>query len=595
MKSRYFGRGLIVLLCTCLLGSGCLQAYEQIQLLPALTYTKEGNFAGYVNTQGEWVITPDYTSVQPFKEGIGIVQKDDLFGGIDVSGKVIIPFKYQALSQPEEGLVRFTNKDGMGIMKTNGKQVTKKIYSYIENYQEELALVMTVGKDGMSQYGYIDSMGKEVIAPQYSIGYSFESGKALVSSQEGKYQLIDKTGKVIQALDYPIVYGYQDDRMIYSEQVGSLMGYLDADGKVAIPAQFKMAEAFEDGVAVAGVSESFREQQGLIDLRGEWIYQPEYNEVRYLGEGRVALGKAIVQQNPEAGSLFAIGDTKGQLLTDFIYNGVSTYQGDKASAYNEQQTFFIDLKGNPMAELPRVNGAGTLRQEGQVIIAEIDERTSYLTPEGQVIYTPNEKIKLSEGKVVTSNKYKPDLNYLVYYPQVMLEGKGNIALQINQQLLPTPIETLKKQEDFGAYTYESGFDIQFYKQRLLIPNIWSSVYYFGAAHPLPARRTPVIDLEDGTFYELKDLFLPNSNWKEKLEQIMAVQAKQDAAYEGLFPDVKLEVTPNQAFYVDEDNLYLYYTPYEIGPYAMGFVTFKIPYTALKSVINEKSAFWQAYH
>ncbi|MGL4738059.1 MAG: WG repeat-containing protein [Cellulosilyticaceae bacterium] len=595
MKRRYFSGLVVLLLCISMLGNWGLRADEMVQLFPALTYTKAGNFYGYINPQGKWVIPPTYESAMAFDEGFGIVQKDDLFGAVNGNGKIVIPLKYQSLGQPKDGLVIFTDKEGMGVLKTNGKVLTKKRYSYVADYQDDLALVMALGKEGQSQYGYIDQKGKEVIKPQYSNAYGFEDAKALVSTEAGKYQLIDQSGKVITAIDYPVVYGYQDDRMIYSEQVGGLMGYLDSQGKVVIPAQFKTAEAFEDSVAVAGTAESFRGQQGLIDAHGQWIYKPIYNEVRYLGDGRVALGKASDRANPEAGSLFAIGDTKGKILTDFVYNGVSDYEEDKASAYDTQETFFIDLAGRPIADLPRVKGAGTMVQEGQVIRATIDEHTSYLTPDGKVIYSPNEKIILSEGKAVTSNKYKPDLNYLAYYPQVVLEGNGDVALLINQKLLPVPIETLKKQEDFGTYTYDSGFDIQFYKDNLLIPNIWNSIYYFGGAHPLPGRRTPVIDLGDGAFYELDDLFLSNSHWKSRIEQIMTEQAQKDPAYEGLFSDAKITIAPNQAFYVDENNLYIYYAPYEIGPYAMGFVTFKIPYTELKGMINEQGGFWRAYH
>ena len=34
---------------------------------------------------------------------------------------------------------------------------------------------------------------------------------------------------------------------------------------------------------------------------------------------------------------------------------------------------------------------------------------------------------------------------------------------------------------------------------------------------------------------------------------------------------------NQPFYVGRNALYIYFEPYEIAPYAAGFVTFRIPY------------------
>ena len=43
----------------------------------------------------------------------------------------------------------------------------------------------------------------------------------------------------------------------------------------------------------------------------------------------------------------------------------------------------------------------------------------------------------------------------------------------------------------------------------------------------------------------------------------------------------------QNFYFDEDNLYIYFQPYDIGPYAAGFITFKIPLKLISDIIETK--------
>jgi hypothetical protein len=42
-------------------------------------------------------------------------------------------------------------------------------------------------------------------------------------------------------------------------------------------------------------------------------------------------------------------------------------------------------------------------------------------------------------------------------------------------------------------------------------------------------------------------------------------------------------------------LYIYFTPYEIAPYAAGFPTFKIPFTQILNIIDEEGEFWKAFN
>jgi hypothetical protein len=46
-----------------------------------------------------------------------------------------------------------------------------------------------------------------------------------------------------------------------------------------------------------------------------------------------------------------------------------------------------------------------------------------------------------------------------------------------------------------------------------------------------------------------------------------------------------ELVPSENFYLDEESITFYYNIYELAPYAMGPVEIRLPYAAVKHVID----------
>lgn len=566
---------------------------EAKMLFPALERTASGNRYGYINEKGRWVLKPYYGYTYPFTEGLGIIEKDNLYGVVDAKGNKVVKPIYESITPFKEERATFVTSKGMGVMNQKGKIITQSMYNYIGGYQEGLAIVEKVSESGNPLYGYLNKEGKESIIPTYQQATDFQNGKALVQQQEGMYAIINTQGQILATIQVPIAYGYNEEKFIYSEKLGGLVGYRDVTGQVIIPPTYQSAEPFREGVAIVSTSDRYKGEQGLINEKGAFIYPNSYNEILYLGEGRVALGKAIQPTEPSAGSIYAIADIKGNILTDFIFYGVSPYEAGLSSVYDETMTYFVNLEGEKVSDLPQVRGAGRLKKQGEVISVEIDYQTSYLTTAGELIYEPNTTIPLGKGYEVKVDKYKPNFNTLIYTPQINGIKDPDIQQQVNAQLkaISDGGEGIEK----GEYTYYAQFQSQFYNKDLWIPNLINSTYYFGAAHPLPARATPAIDLVTGTFYELKDLFKAEIPWQEGLNMILQKQAKEKLEQNELFSDAEVKIREQQPFYVDEEALYIYYTPYEIGPYSSGFITFKIPYTEINDLIDKNGDFWMAYH
>lgn len=554
-----------------------------------------GDYYGYINKEGEWIVPPGYTTAYPFTAGLGVVEQDGKYGIINSKGKEVLKPTYESISPYQEKRASFEVAEGMGVLNEKGKAITSKYYQYIGSYTEGLAVVSENKGSDQTLYGYIGLDGKEVISPQYLQAEDFIGDQALVKKADSSYALINKKGETITTFKENYVYGYNDNAVIFNKKTGDKVGYMDGQGKVIIPTKYNSGEVFHEGVAIVSTGEYFWGEKSLIDKVDKAIYPNVYNDMIYLGEGRVALGKAIDTKEPLKGSIYAIGDTAGKVLTDYIYYGVAPYKDGVASAYDAKQTFFIDKEGNKLTQLPTLGGSGTLSQEDGIVVAKVDYQTSYLTPEGKIIGEPNDKIPLNEAQIIDVEKYKPNVNYLVYYPQI--EGiKDQTAMNtINTKLKNDITQGGVNEQDSGIYTYYSKFEVPFYKQDLVVIDSLASTYYFGAAHPMPSRTTYNIDLNTGEVYALSDLFKKDSNWKGELEKIMQDMAKNHPKYANLFKDTPITIEPNQGFWVDDEAVNIYYPPYDIGPYSEGYVTFRIPYEQIDTLINKEGSFWKAYH
>lgn len=564
-------------------------------LYPASIRSKNGVKWGYIDQQGQFVIPPQYDDAQDFQENeLAIVQSGELYGVINRSGKYEIIPSYQTILPFSEKRAIVVDGSGYHVINEKGKKLTQKAYSFISSYKEGRALFSEISTQGSVKYGFLDLAGKEVIPPQYEDARDFHGGKAVVKLGENSYALIDKDGNKLQTYPYSFVSSVSEGLMAFQRNMNEKYGYMDEKGNIVIPPQYGGAQPFSGGRAVVNMSDDYQNRYGLIDKQGAFIIPPQYNDINLLGEKRVAAGKALDEKRPYIGSVYAIASTDGNLLTGFIYKGISPYEKGYASAYDDEHTFFIDRSGKVSQRFPIIPGSGSLSFIGDAIKAFVDQRLSYYDLSGRVIYRRNTIIPLNEQYEVREIKFNPNKDYLVYYPQI--EG---ILLKVVQERVNNKLKELSgvKKIDPSVQldsSYGGDFSITFFQKKLLVLELYGYDYPFGAAHGMPSRVYPHINLTNGRFYELKDLFKRNSNYVKVLSEYIANQIKTDPQYSYIFPDSYKGIKTDQPFYVTENTLHIYFTPYEIAPYAAGFPTFDIPFTDMMDIIDVKGEFWQSF-
>lgn len=563
---------------------------------PALvSYVGEKKY-GYIDATGAFVIEPVFGQAFDFQEnGLAVAGTAELAGVIDRTGKYVIAPKFDSVGTFRDGAAVAQMGNKMVVIDTKGR-ILYESTGYISDFSDGRALVYEYTEGDQWLYGYIDNTGKVVIPPQYQSAFDFRGGRAVVKLRDGTFALIDRNGTALRTFNYADMGNISEGLMAFQPESGGKYGYVNEKGQVVIQPQFSSAQEFMDGMAVVNAAADFSGfLYGAIDKRGRTIIQPQFSDIRILGEDKLAVGKPLNAEYPFMDSIYAISGRDGKFLTDFIYYGVGDYKNDLASAYDNTTTFFIGKTGQRVGTLPAVKGIGTLTPLGDIIRADIDQQVYYIDGRGNVVYKPADQVVLTNRVTVRQIKYRPNRNYLVYYPQVSGLDNKEVENSINARLKSMSITADVTPDMELDYTYTGDFDIEFYQKNLIVFELSGYNYPMGAAHGMPRLVYVHVDIKSGRFYELKDLFKKDSDYVKVLSDIIGVLIKEHGEEMGIWPDQYKGIAPDQPFYVTKDALIIYFEPYEIAPYAAGFPTFTLPYKEINPILNKEGAFWRSFH
>lgn len=566
---------------------------KKVELYPASRREVEGIKYGYIDSSGKVIIPVKFDFAEDFQENaLVIVRIDDKAGVIDEKGKYVIQPKYSDIQPFKEGRSIVADNQKYKVIDENGKELFEND-NYISEFNEGRASFSIVERNGQWKYGYINLQGKVVVPPQFLSTGTFSSGKAIIQLEEKKYAIIDLKGNILKTFAYEQVTDISEGRLFFKEKPDGKFGLTDENGRIIVIPKYGAVENFKNGTAVVGEGDNII-KFGVINRDGEYTIGPKYQRIESLGEDRFAVGIPIKEEANYMPSKYAVSDKKGNVLTEFIYYGVSEYKKNLASVYDNKFTYFIDKQGKRVESLPKVEGSGTLTMLDNIIKANVDYRLFYYDKSGKLIWSQNIELPLDNGYIISEKKYKPNKDYLVYYPQLSGAKDKNKERMVNKELIK-----LSNLKDVGSgqldYSYLGDFNITFYKKELLVIELRGYNYPFGAAHGMPTQIYVHINLKNGSFYELKDLFKKNNNYVKSLSDIIQKQIDEKGEELGIWKDQYKGIKSNQPFYVTEDALHIYFEPYEIAPYASGFVTFDIPFTEIMDIIDTKGGFWRAFH
>lgn len=311
-----------------------------LNLLPV----KQGEYWGYVNQDGKYVINPQFEQAFAFVNGLALVKTTEgKYGYVDEKGTFVIKAIYKSATQFSEGFAAVV-KDGQHIefIDQKGSSVFMLPVEVEEAgvFSEGLALVKSDGK-----YGFIDTKGKVVIACQFELAGDFSEGLSAIQQKEKDkylYGYINKEGKTVIHPQFENAWKFSDGKALV--KVKDKYGFIDKDGKIDITPQFDDAGFFEQGLALAKQGELW----GYINKEGKFEINPQFKEAYQFGENGLAPVRSTTNNK------WGFINKEGKMAIDPQFDGVSYFIDDVAVSSLGEKYGLISAEGkykfNPQFE-----------------------------------------------------------------------------------------------------------------------------------------------------------------------------------------------------------------------------------------------------
>ena len=252
------------------------EAYYFSEGLAAVKYY--GNW-GYIDRAGEWVIKPEFRNAKPFKEGLACVMKYNSWGYINKKGSWHFEPKLKVVSSFSDGKAIIKNDDGFVFINREGDRILKQSFERALPFAEGLAFVIYNGYKG-----YIERTGNWLIKHDYEEAYSFSEGLALIKDGK-KYGFINQKGDIIIKAEFEDANYFKGG--LAAVKKNDNWGYINQKGEFVIERRFDAAFPFSNNFAVVKSGGKF----GLINKNGDWALAPTYS-----GLGRYTKALSLEEQ-----------------------------------------------------------------------------------------------------------------------------------------------------------------------------------------------------------------------------------------------------------------------------------------------------------
>jgi hypothetical protein len=142
----------------------------------------------------------------------------------------------------------------------------------------------------------------------------------------------------------------------------------------------------------------------------------------------------------------------------------------------------------------------------------------------------------------------------------------------------------------SSWFFELTIDILLNSPRLMSMRVYK-LEFTGGAHANPWTTYINLDLKSGTQLTLDELFV--GDYGAELLMVAEAQFKeatnlnQDSSLaETIFEFSSGDFMLPQNFSIGKQGISFYYNPYDLGPFALGVISFQIPYNSLMSILNK---------
>ena len=261
---------------------------------------------------------------------------------------------YALAGTSSEGLVAVhaAETDLQGYMDAAGTWVVPPKFRRAGPFCEGRAAVQVVG----NRWFYIDRNGNQ-IGDTWDGAEAFTEGRGMVSVFKGGdtwlHGFVDATGRLVIPARFPAARLFSEGRAAVRVD-SDKWGYIDRDGTVVIAPRFGEAELFHAGRAVIRTNQGWAKNSGLIDESGKLVIAARYEQIIRVGDAdlwRAGSANSQRQGKDEPPILSRIYDRDGRLVSNQVFEHVGWFSEGLIDVCRAGKCGFIDVKGKPAVPL----------------------------------------------------------------------------------------------------------------------------------------------------------------------------------------------------------------------------------------------------
>lgn len=390
---------------------------------------------GFADAQGQQVVPFQYTSAQPFEEGISIVSKGDKFGAVNASGRQVVKPQYDEVSRWGNGLLLLKKGKKWGLASgSTGELVVPVSYGYISRPNR-------FGKAWLVKGGKIAKQMVSTASGAQEQKQVLLNGKIGIVDADGKIAIVPKQKALFE-------FSYISNNLLKGSYILSPSANITMGDTLATNCQY-MGYSSTPGTRVnAGVMKG----DGTIILQPKkhtYVTMPSSGMIAWVNTSKknTTFGYQNVETKAEFEVLTVKGTADGQSQNEnFFY--VSDFHGDLAAVNTTSGEYqFIDKTGGTVQTgfqtVKHSNKSAAwagFKKSGECIL--LNEKGTNLLPDGITV----ENVQFSETADNGNNlAVKKDGKWGV------LDLKGNTVVNFDYESAQICHDVVVVSADGGKY------------------------------------------------------------------------------------------------------------------------------------------------
>lgn len=309
-----------------------LKANPENRLIMVKRRTDARDLYGLYDYTGKKILAEEYHRIEdwdsPPNKKTMIVEKNELVGIVDKTGKIIVPFKYSSIKYEEHGANSYYSiglNGKTGVMSLAFKEIIAPVYRFLFPEFEEGCDFFYASKDGIKEgwvdrtgkiilplihidglvcpdkeglsrakttdsiYVFVNKKGQNVFNKKFRDAGHFRNGFAFVN-EKNKYGMINATGAYVVQPVYDDIYDISnemDKRQMYAAKKDGKWGFLDYAGKMVIPPQYdsENVERYAYSITENLIVVKLNSKWGFIDREGKTIIPMMYDAAYGFSDG----------------------------------------------------------------------------------------------------------------------------------------------------------------------------------------------------------------------------------------------------------------------------------------------------------------------